>query len=844
MKSPRKKASALKQKPLNQGEPALVSLSLSRRKLWFFRFLVLSGLPLILFGMIELILRLVGFGYPTGFLLPMQHDGKQVLVQNNQFGWRFFGAAMARMPEPICLPKAKSSNTIRIIVFGESAALGDPQPRFGLPRILQAMLELRYPGTHFEVVNAAMVAINSNVILPIARDCVCADADIWVVHVGNNEVVGPFGAGTVFGKQAPLLSLIRANLALKTMRIGQFIDALRSEVQRLPPDKSEWGGMEMFLNQQVQVDDPRMVAVYDHFSRNLSDIVRTGRKSGAGIVVSTVAVNLKDCAPFGSEHRQGLTEANESKWQRLYQNGIAAQSAGKTEAAAGWFHEAAQIDDHFADLRFRQGDCALALGKTDDAKKQFVAARDQDTLRFRCDSQLNNLIRRTVSNFSDQQVVLADAETAFAEQSPEGLPGCDLFYEHVHLTFNGNYLLARTLAPKLEMLLPGQITAHVAASQPWPSEADCARRLARSDWDRQAALSEMFSRLGNPPFTHQINHDKQIQNLEASLGQLMPATQPAGIKVAQEICEEALSAMPNDPYLCAQMSALDQLSGNLAAALTNAQRAVDLLPSSSEDWLQLGVILAKQKKYEDAAAAFRHAFQLNAEDVWALQDLAQALKHLGRNDEAIHEYRHAVVIKPRFGMAWLGLGQIYEETGRKTEAEDCYQQALRNRIDRAPELLALARFCEMRGWREAAATNFDDAIKLTPFDAILHLEAGQNLSALGHRAEAEQHYREAARLSPDSIQAHFLYGLELGRDGRASDAVTQFRETIRIMPELTEARFNLGMALVNEGKYSEALVQFEKVIEQDPANAKALQYAQALRQKLSSTHPIDSKRAP
>ena len=42
------------------------------------------------------------------------------------------------------------------------------------------------------------------------------------------------------------------------------------------------------------------------------------------------------------------------------------------------------------------------------------------------------------------------------------------------------------------------------------------------------------------------------------------------------------------------------------------QYALNLLPSNSEDWSQLGVILAKQQKYEDAAAAFRRAFQLNS----------------------------------------------------------------------------------------------------------------------------------------------------------------------------------------------------------------------------------------
>src|ERR1022692_2681369 len=100
--------------------------------------------------------------------------------------------------------------------------------------------------------------------------------------------------------------------------------------------------MEMFLNQQIPADDPRMNAVYAHFSRNLSYIISAGRQSGAGVVVSTVAVNLKDCAPFGSEHRQGLTEADKSKWEQLYQTGVAAQSAGKTVAADSWYHEAAQ----------------------------------------------------------------------------------------------------------------------------------------------------------------------------------------------------------------------------------------------------------------------------------------------------------------------------------------------------------------------------------------------------------------------------------------------------------------------------------------------------------------------
>ncbi len=787
---------------------------------------------MVFLALVELTLRLAGFGYPTTFLLSFSQDGPKSYVQNNQFGWRFFGAEMARLPFPIAIPQIKAPGTVRIFVFGESAAFGDPQPRFGLPRLLQAMLELRYPGTRFEVVNGAMTGIDSHVILPIARDCGGAGGDIWVIYMGNNEVVGPFGAGTVFGRQVPPLPLIRADLALKATRTGQVIDRVREKLQKPPPGKNEWGGMEMFLNQQVRADDPRMSAVYDHFEKNLTDIIRVGQRRDVGIVVSTVAVNLKDCAPFASSGRPGLSETDRTKWEQLYQLGVEAQTAGKNQAAAAWFSEAAQIDDTVAELRFRQAGCALASGETAAAQRNFVAARDLDTLRFRCDSRLNELMRETVSNCKSKHILLADAERVFAEQSPEGLPGENFFYEHVHLNFDGNYLLARTIAPQIEKLLPEKIVARAPANQPWPSEGDCARRLAWSDWNEQAALSDIFVRLSDPPFTGQLNHAAQLQSLRALLGKLLPATRPAGIIAARKICETAVAKAPDDPLLREQLATLEQASGDLAAAMTNARCAVELLPSSSEDWSQLGLILAQQQKFEDAADAFRRAFAWDTENVWALQNLALSLAKLGRRDEAIREYRRALAIKPRFGPAWLGLGQVLEETGRKTEAEECYHQALANRIHAAPELATLARFCQRHGWVEAAATNFDDAIKLSPSDAELYVEAGQNFAALGRHAEAEQHYARAAGLSPDLMQAHFLYGLELGREGKPAAAAEQFREAVRIMPDLVEARLNLGVALVNEENYSGALAQFEEVLRRDPTNAMALRNVQTLREKL------------
>src|ERR1700722_7488348 len=178
-------------------------------RLWRLRLLSALIIPSIALLLIELTLRLAGIGYPSGFFLRSTNHGQKTFVQNNQFGWRFFGKRRSRTPCSISIPAGKPANTTRVFVFGESAAFGDPQPAFGLPRMLEAMLSLRYPDRKFEVVNVAMTAINSHVILPIARDCARADGDIWVIYMGNNEFVGAFGASTVFGTQGRRLPLAR-----------------------------------------------------------------------------------------------------------------------------------------------------------------------------------------------------------------------------------------------------------------------------------------------------------------------------------------------------------------------------------------------------------------------------------------------------------------------------------------------------------------------------------------------------------------------------------------------------------------------------------------------------------
>ncbi|RPH36816.1 MAG: hypothetical protein EHM91_15645, partial [Planctomycetota bacterium] len=474
-------------------------------RLWLFRLAAMLVAPLLLI-LLETGLRLADYGYPTGFYVDAGRAG--ISVTNNRFGWRFFPPAIARSPEPHLLA-VKDPGTIRLFVLGESAAQGVPNPRFNFGRLLEVMLRDRYPGVRFEVVNAAMTAINSHVLLEIARDCARKQPTAFVVYMGNNEVVGPYGPGTVFQRWSPSLRLIRAGLRFKATRTGQLLDStIRSVHAGKAP--ATWGGMGMFMDKAVAADDPRLLPTYDNFRQNLQDICGVARRVRAPVVLSTVAVNLGDCPPFASQHRAGLRPDELREWESSYRAGIERERRQQWLEALAKYESAARLDDRFAELQFRMGTCLAGLGRLREARERFLAAADLDVLRFRADRRINGVIRQVAAERAAEDVSLVDAEESLAasDSSSGGIPGGETFFDHVHFTFEGNYRLARTILDRLELALP-----HLRAlRKPGPvlSGAQCARALPMTSWDEYQSLVQMLATMSRAPFSNQPGHTARI----------------------------------------------------------------------------------------------------------------------------------------------------------------------------------------------------------------------------------------------------------------------------------------------------------------------------------------------
>ena len=751
-------------KPPGQNPRVEPDLPLSPRRKWWFRFSALVVLPMVLLAIVaallEIGLRIGGYGYDTRFFRSIRVGGQEYFLNNEKFSQRFFPAQLARWPDPFKMPAVKSPDTVRIFIFGESAAMGDPQPAYGASRYMEVLLRERFPGGKIEVINLGITAINSHVILPIARECARHDGDFWIVYMGNNEMVGPFGAATVFGAQALPRRAAQFNLAIQRTRIGQLlVSGLRNVGGK--SKNASWGGMEMFLENRIAPGDPRKETVYRNFEGNLRDIVEAGENSGSKVILNTVSVNLKDCPPFASLINSNLPATDRQHFDQIFAEGKLLQSQSNYLAASERFTEATKLDPEFAEAHFRLAQCELALTNAA-APAQFQTACDADALPFRADTRINTAIRQVAQRCAGDRLVFCDTEKTLAQSSPAHIAGDDTFFEHVHFNFEGNYHLGKLWAGQVGQMLSAAGNAPVTAD--WTTQAACDHALGLSIWNRQFVLQSVIRRMSAPPLSTQFNHAERLQHVrDEDLFLREQEAQPGAALQVREDFAAALKRAPADGYLyealanfleaindppgaiAAYHQSLDLRPDNFYAGLQLGrllgehgkpeqgepllERVTQLRPSLPDGWFELGNVLAAQQKYAPALECMEHAARFYPQEPSYACYAGQMLAKLNRHDEAMGNFRRAIQMKPDYLEAHLGL---------------------------AGELVAVNQ-------PEEAAREYAAVLKINPRHVVSHINLGVVLVRFNRFDEAIACFQNALKLEPDnrtaqeylaSVQAH------------------------------------------------------------------------------------------
>ena len=557
-----------------------------------FTIITVVVIPLLFFVVVEFALRLMGVGTHYQYFNQIDIDGEAFYQENPDFADQFYPPSLNVGPLQNTFAAERSDDRLRVFVLGGSAAMGFPHKNHGVDRLLAAQLRSLFPNRDVEVVNTAMTSVNSHVVYQVAQTLPSESADVAVILMGNNEVVGPYGPGTFNQNFLSSLSAIRALQALKRTRLWQLLDSSLAEVQSSDAKADlEWQGMQMFVDNGVAEDDPRMSAVYEHFEGNLRDIVDTLNAKGMHVVLSTVPVNLRQSAPFLSIGRDDLSASDEAKLTALRERAEAQALNGRWREAQDLWQQAIALDAGHADSHFQLATSLENLGEYASARSHYERALDLDALRFRADTRINAIIERVAREYDSSNVSFVHSSKGFDRASAPYAPGWDLLVEHVHYDFSGNAVLARIFARA--------IARHLSPTTPpkllKPEEV--AARIGFPNHETIENLKNLQGMAKQPPFPGQSNYQDYLAFLATELSSVTAEVGEPKDVVRRR--QQVLVDGTGDWKLHFEMTALARHLKNKQAQYYHLDQLFKLYPHNRESYINLATLLSQDGRWAE-----------------------------------------------------------------------------------------------------------------------------------------------------------------------------------------------------------------------------------------------------
>jgi predicted O-linked N-acetylglucosamine transferase (SPINDLY family) len=261
-------------------------------------------------------------------------------------------------------------------------------------------------------------------------------------------------------------------------------------------------------------------------------------------------------------------------------------------------------------------------------------------------------------------------------------------------------------------------------------------------------------------------------------------------------------------------------TGDERSAETVLRNEVARYPDAVESQNLLGVLLARQRRHEEALAVFTAAIKRQPGYGGTYNNLGNTLSELGRHEEAVPYLKKAIKIQPADAQAHCNLGNAYRALGRLDDAAASVGRALKIAPDDSEAHNSLGVIHRDRGRYDEAVGCFQRAVAIDPAHAPAWHNLGLALDHLNQHEQALHSLQKALALRPDPETLVGL-GNALQKLGRLDAAVSNYREAIALQNGLVSAHSGLGTALQDMKRPDEAAACFERVLAIDPGDENA-----------------------
>jgi tetratricopeptide (TPR) repeat protein len=203
---------------------------------------------------------------------------------------------------------------------------------------------------------------------------------------------------------------------------------------------------------------------------------------------------------------------------------------------------------------------------------------------------------------------------------------------------------------------------------------------------------------------------------------------------------------------------------------------------------------AQIQRWRDSFTLFEHTLAVTPPNLRIEYNLGVAFGASDRYDEAAAHFAKALQIDPNFydGLVLMGVTRAHQ--GRLPEAIEYFQAAIRSQPDTPKAHVQLAHAWWTQNRDQEALEEMRRALQFAPKDADILADFGLALALAGRVPEAIDQLHEALQLNPNSAEAHSNLGLALLASGKARESIPEFETALRLKPELSGAADNLRRA--------------------------------------------------
>ncbi len=316
------------------------------------------------------------------------------------------------------------------------------------------------------------------------------------------------------------------------------------------------------------------------------------------------------------------------------------------------------------------------------------------------------------------------------------------------------------------------------------------------------------------------------QNIDSS-PELLLARGVAALRAGQsDVATPALLTLSQTPsrwrYQGLAWLALAQLDRGDAAALSTAQKAVEMEPDSGLARGHLAMAYFFNNRLSEAGTQAKRAVELNPQSVAARVTLGEVSLARGEVGDAEREAARAVALDPMLPQAHYLLGVAQASRRDYGHARRSLTKSLELAPNFLPSASALAHVMVATGDSQKAVALLTGLLPTYP-------QSDEVLSSLGSVSyedaaytQAEGYFRQAVDKKPGNAQ----YQTELARtllyNNHLSEAIATGEKAVHLAPQLGQPRAILGLAYEFGGLRVQAERSYREALVRDPTNSLAL----------------------